>query len=107
MGTKRMENIPRIGQQRQVNASSPRKVQINDIKYKIHFSALRKCGRKLPRYCDANNDKKITLTEWLNCLQTPKLDVNAMSAPQSDIKQQHISSTSKWPKKINNYIQIC
>lgn len=31
--------------------------------------ALRKCGKKMPRYCDVNNDKKITLSEWLNCLQ--------------------------------------
>lgn len=23
----------------------------------------------MPRYCDVNNDKKITLSEWLNCLQ--------------------------------------
>lgn len=22
----------------------------------------------MPRYCDVNNDKKITLSEWLNCL---------------------------------------
>ncbi|KAI5729773.1 hypothetical protein M8J76_006479 [Diaphorina citri] len=29
---------------------------------------LRRCGKKLPRHCDANNDKKISLSEWLNCL---------------------------------------
>ena len=26
----------------------------------------------MPRYCDVNNDKKITLSEWLNCLQTQR-----------------------------------
>nr|XP_029726240.1 SPARC-related modular calcium-binding protein 2 isoform X2 [Aedes albopictus] len=33
---------------------------------------LRKCGKKMPRYCDVNNDRKITLSEWLNCLQTQR-----------------------------------
>lgn len=34
-----------------------------------YFRNLRKCGKKMPRYCDVNNDKKITLSEWLNCFQ--------------------------------------
>lgn len=29
---------------------------------------LRKCGKKLPRYCDINNDRRISMTEWLSCL---------------------------------------
>ncbi|XP_055374150.1 SPARC-related modular calcium-binding protein 1 [Condylostylus longicornis] len=33
---------------------------------------LRKCGKKMPRYCDVNSDKKITLAEWLNCMQTER-----------------------------------
>jgi len=28
--------------------------------------------KKLPRYCDVNSDKKITLAEWLNCMQTER-----------------------------------
>ncbi|KAI4470178.1 secreted modular calcium-binding protein [Holotrichia oblita] len=32
--------------------------------------SLRKCGKKLPRYCDKNKDKEITLTEWLECLSS-------------------------------------
>ncbi|XP_070140909.1 SPARC-related modular calcium-binding protein 2 isoform X4 [Drosophila kikkawai] len=32
-------------------------------------SNLRRCGKKMPRYCDINGDKKISLAEWLNCLQ--------------------------------------
>ncbi|XP_022908370.1 SPARC-related modular calcium-binding protein 2 isoform X2 [Onthophagus taurus] len=31
--------------------------------------SLRRCGKKLPRYCDKNNDRGITMTEWLECLQ--------------------------------------
>ncbi|XP_020290020.1 SPARC-related modular calcium-binding protein 1 isoform X3 [Pseudomyrmex gracilis] len=29
---------------------------------------LRKCGKKLPKHCDVNNDRVISMTEWLNCL---------------------------------------
>ncbi|XP_043494790.1 SPARC-related modular calcium-binding protein 2 isoform X1 [Polistes fuscatus] len=29
---------------------------------------LRKCGKKFLRYCDINNDRKISMTEWLSCL---------------------------------------
>lgn len=34
---------------------------------------LRRCGKKLPRYCDTNHDRKISLTEWLNCLNAQRL----------------------------------
>lgn len=27
----------------------------------------------MPRFCDVNNDKKITLSEWLTCLQTQRV----------------------------------
>jgi Secreted protein acidic and rich in cysteine Ca binding region. len=33
---------------------------------------LRRCGKRLPRYCDVNNDRKISITEWLNCLSTQR-----------------------------------
>ena len=29
---------------------------------------LKRCGRRLPRYCDSNNDRKIELDEWLVCV---------------------------------------
>lgn len=29
---------------------------------------LKKCGKKLPRYCDSNKDMRISMTEWLDCL---------------------------------------
>lgn len=33
---------------------------------------LRRCGKKLPRYCDINGDRKISMTEWLNCLNATR-----------------------------------
>lgn len=30
--------------------------------------SLKRCGKKLPRYCDINKDRKISMTEWLECL---------------------------------------
>lgn len=30
---------------------------------------LRRCGRKLPRYCDVNHDTRISITEWMTCLE--------------------------------------
>lgn len=42
---------------------------------------LRRCGKKMPRYCDVNNDKKITLSEWLNCLQTQRVQSGEQSRP--------------------------
>lgn len=33
---------------------------------------LRRCGKRLPRYCDVNNDRKISITEWLKCLSTQR-----------------------------------
>uniref|UniRef100_T1PL21 Secreted protein acidic and rich in cysteine Ca binding region n=1 Tax=Musca domestica TaxID=7370 RepID=T1PL21_MUSDO len=67
---------------------------------------LRKCGRKMPRYCDVNGDKKITLNEWIGCLQATRLDITATNVgAQNDAKQQNTStsdtnssSSSKTPK---------
>ncbi|KAM7345382.1 SPARC related modular calcium binding-like protein magu isoform 2-T2 [Cochliomyia hominivorax] len=60
---------------------------------------LRRCGRKMPKYCDVNNDKKVTLSEWRSCLQTQRVESNA----QPDFKPPHHllsndSSLSKPPK---------
>ncbi|XP_066254399.1 SPARC-related modular calcium-binding protein 2-like isoform X1 [Euwallacea similis] len=32
------------------------------------IKGLKKCGKKLPRYCDSNKDREISMTEWLDCL---------------------------------------
>ncbi|KAH8269608.1 hypothetical protein KR018_010507 [Drosophila ironensis] len=45
-------------------------------------SHLRRCGKKMPRYCDANADKKISLAEWLNCLESsPRLEKATTAKP--------------------------
>ncbi|XP_014467209.1 PREDICTED: SPARC-related modular calcium-binding protein 2 isoform X2 [Dinoponera quadriceps] len=51
---------------------------------------LRRCGKKLPRYCDINNDRKISMTEWLSCL-------NAQRSTTGDNMEK--ASTSK-PKRM-------
>ncbi|XP_034943987.1 SPARC-related modular calcium-binding protein 2 [Chelonus insularis] len=33
---------------------------------------LKRCGKKLPRYCDINNDRRISMTEWLSCLNAQR-----------------------------------
>ncbi|XP_032571725.1 SPARC-related modular calcium-binding protein 2 isoform X2 [Drosophila sechellia] len=48
-------------------------------------SNLRRCGKKMPRYCDVNGDKKISLAEWLNCLQaTPRESATTAKPVQSN-----------------------
>ncbi|XP_075228439.1 SPARC related modular calcium binding-like protein magu isoform X2 [Lycorma delicatula] len=37
---------------------------------------LRQCGKKLPRYCDVNSDRKVSLTEWINCLNATKTKIS-------------------------------
>lgn len=43
------------------------RVMVSNIKQ------LRRCGKKLPKYCDVNNDRKISMTEWLNCLNAQRI----------------------------------
>lgn len=36
----------------------------------------------MPRYCDVNGDKRITLSEWLNCLQAvPRVRTPEVAKP--------------------------
>ncbi|XP_034478301.1 SPARC-related modular calcium-binding protein 1 isoform X5 [Drosophila innubila] len=44
-------------------------------------SNLNKCGKKMPRYCDVNGDKKISLTEWVNCLQPQRMEISITVKP--------------------------
>lgn len=44
---------------------------------------LRKCGKKMPRYCDVNSDRKITLSEWMNCLQVQRISPSPPEAQKS------------------------
>ncbi|CAH1392476.1 unnamed protein product [Nezara viridula] len=43
---------------------------------------VKRCGKKFARYCDVNHDKKISLTEWVNCLDTESSAVG-MTVTQS------------------------
>lgn len=50
---------------------------------------LRRCGKKLPKYCDVNNDKAITKTEWLSCLnvhQPPLVDSEEKTSSKKGTK---------------------
>lgn len=40
-------------------------------KYRTEISKdkkLKLCGKKLPRHCDVNEDRKLTMSEWVDCL---------------------------------------
>ncbi|XP_035786616.1 SPARC-related modular calcium-binding protein 2-like isoform X3 [Anopheles albimanus] len=57
---------------------------------------LRKCGKKMPRYCDVNSDRKITLSEWMSCLdgkRNSSVDIAAISAPLVQAESKPASST--------------
>ncbi|CAH1962050.1 unnamed protein product [Acanthoscelides obtectus] len=45
--------------------------------------SLRKCGKKLPRYCDSNKDRQISMTEWLECLNVQQGVISVTSPPSS------------------------
>ncbi|XP_054276219.1 SPARC-related modular calcium-binding protein 2 isoform X2 [Macrosteles quadrilineatus] len=59
---------------------------------------LRRCGKKLPRYCDVNHDRKISLTEWLNCLnaQRPVADSSVIPTP---------NPRRKGPNPLESYLK--
>lgn len=44
-------------------------------------SHLSKCGKKMPRYCDANGDKKISLAEWRSCMEPQRTEVTTTVRP--------------------------
>ncbi|XP_046390970.1 SPARC-related modular calcium-binding protein 2 isoform X2 [Ischnura elegans] len=44
--------------------------------------ALKRCGKKLPRYCDVNNDRRISRTEWLECLNASSSAVGKSAGGQ-------------------------
>lgn len=57
---------------------------------------LRKCGKKLPKYCDQNNDREITLAEWLNCLESQRVSSSqgSSSAASPSILSQTTAETN-------------
>ncbi|KAF5303920.1 hypothetical protein FQA39_LY01705 [Lamprigera yunnana] len=44
---------------------------------------LKRCGKKLPRYCDINKDRQISMTEWLDCLNTQRYIFNNIATTAS------------------------
>lgn len=67
-----------------------------DLNWLFIYRNLKKCGKKMPRYCDVNSDRKITLTEWLNCLQAQRISSpHHLSAHQSNHDQ--LRQTTKAP----------
>lgn len=44
---------------------------------------LKRCGKKLPRYCDINKDRQISMTEWLDCLNTQRRVLNNVATTVS------------------------
>ncbi|XP_055702238.1 SPARC-related modular calcium-binding protein 2 isoform X2 [Phlebotomus papatasi] len=67
------------------------------------IKALRKCGKKLPRYCDVNNDREITLSEWLNCLQTTRTSVSLGRSITNDSKP--LQSKFRGPNPLESYLK--
>ncbi|XP_037034678.1 SPARC-related modular calcium-binding protein 1 isoform X2 [Bradysia coprophila] len=67
--------------------------------------ALRKCGKKMPRYCDVNNDKKITLSEWLNCLNAHGSAKEATKTSTNEIKPTSQTSKLKGPNPLESYLK--
>ncbi|KAL3274950.1 hypothetical protein HHI36_019726 [Cryptolaemus montrouzieri] len=43
----------------------------------LEMKTLRKCGKKMPRYCDINRDRQISMTEWLLCLNVQQVTVTS------------------------------
>uniref|UniRef100_A0A1B0CF88 Sparc-related modular calcium-binding protein 2 n=1 Tax=Lutzomyia longipalpis TaxID=7200 RepID=A0A1B0CF88_LUTLO len=67
------------------------------------IKSLRKCGKKLPRYCDVNNDREITLSEWLNCLQTTRSSSNAGKSSTNELKPQQ--TKFRGPNPLESYLK--
>ncbi|XP_059617873.1 SPARC-related modular calcium-binding protein 1 isoform X2 [Phlebotomus argentipes] len=67
------------------------------------IKSLRKCGKKLPRYCDVNNDREITLSEWLNCLQTTRTSTNLGKSITNESKP--LQSKFRGPNPLESYLK--
>ncbi|CAG7721570.1 unnamed protein product [Allacma fusca] len=57
---------------------------------------LRRCGKKLGRVCDVNQDRKITLTEWLDCLGI-KSSEQSQSSSRKPVHRSSSPRTGKNP----------
>ncbi|CAO1318081.1 unnamed protein product [Diamesa tonsa] len=74
----------------------------------VNTKQLRRCGKRMPRFCDVNNDKKITLSEWLNCLQAQRIQNEQTKPPLlSEPKPTSLSSTNqrRGPNPLESYLK--
>lgn len=74
-----MEDLPGLGHRCQVIG-----IEIDIEHLTAAFftcSHLSKCGKKMPRYCDANGDKKISLAEWRSCMEPQRSEVTTTVRP--------------------------
>ncbi|XP_050299002.1 SPARC-related modular calcium-binding protein 1 isoform X2 [Anthonomus grandis grandis] len=55
----------------------------------VPIKGLKKCGKKLPRYCDSNQDRQITSVEWLDCL-----NIQALISAQTSVSTTKLSKTN-------------
>ncbi|KAJ6644255.1 SPARC-related modular calcium-binding protein 1 [Pseudolycoriella hygida] len=67
--------------------------------------ALRKCGKKMPRYCDVNNDKKITLSEWLSCLNAHGSTKGTTKTSNGEAKPLSQTLKLKGPNPLESYLK--
>lgn len=68
------------------------------------YRKLRRCGKRLPRFCDVNNDRKITLSEWLNCLQTQRTETS--KHPPQELKPFSASQPKlRGPNPLESYLK--
>lgn len=72
-------------------------------RFPSHCSVLKKCGKKMPRYCDVNNDKRITLSEWMNCLQ---VQTNVQKSKATEMSKSVRAFSSSFQHHESSY-SIC
>ncbi|XP_049884957.1 SPARC-related modular calcium-binding protein 1 isoform X3 [Pectinophora gossypiella] len=61
---------------------------------------LRRCGRKLPRYCDVNHDTRISITEWMACLE-----VNQASQGPTKTTKAPSNPRRKGPNPLESFLK--
>ncbi|CAH0401942.1 unnamed protein product [Chilo suppressalis] len=62
---------------------------------------LRRCGRKLPRYCDVNHDTKISITEWMACLEVTQ----ASHGPSTESTKPPSNPRRKGPNPLESILK--
>ncbi|XP_050684188.1 SPARC-related modular calcium-binding protein 1 isoform X2 [Leptidea sinapis] len=66
-----------------------------------NMEQLRRCGRKLPRYCDVNHDSKISITEWMACLEVTQ----ASQGSSTEAPKLSSNSRRKGPNPLESILK--